>query len=123
MKGIAIHKDFRPCGCLHSIKTPALTARSGETMADVNLAASLQDLTVVSGGEKTVGVGGFIPGGGHGVMSPSYGLAADNVLEFEIVTPNGKFLTVNECQNQDIFWAMRGVCLFLFHFQQLFFEI
>lgn len=27
----------------------------------------------------------------------------------EIVTPQGEILTLNECQNTDLFWAMRGV--------------
>lgn len=36
-------------------------------------------------------------------------MAADQVLEMEIVTPGGDILTINECQNEDLFWAMRGV--------------
>ena len=36
-------------------------------------------------------------------------MAADHVLEMEIVSPGGNILTLNECQNQDLFWAMRGV--------------
>jgi hypothetical protein len=38
-------------------------------------------------------------------------MGADQVLEMEIVTPRGEILTINECQNQDLFWAMRGVSL------------
>jgi hypothetical protein len=26
-----------------------------------------------------------------------------------VVTPGGEILTLNECQNQDLFWAIRGV--------------
>ena len=33
----------------------------------------------------------------------------DQVLEMEIVTPGGHILTIDECQNEDLFWAMRGV--------------
>lgn len=29
-------------------------------------------------------------------------------LEFEIVTPNGQHLIANECQNSDLFFALRG---------------
>jgi hypothetical protein len=29
-------------------------------------------------------------------------------LQFKIVTPTGAFLTANECQNTDLFWALRG---------------
>jgi hypothetical protein len=41
-------------------------------------------------------------------------MAADNVLEMEVVSPGGEILTVNECQNQDLFWALRGVCVLSF---------
>jgi hypothetical protein len=30
------------------------------------------------------------------------------VLQFEIVTPDGKLRTANEFQNEDLFWALRG---------------
>ena len=61
---------------------------------------------------QTVGAsGGYIQGGGHGAMGPKYGLAVDNVLEFDFVTADGSLLTVNACNNPDLFWALRrGGC-------------
>ena len=41
-------------------------------------------------------------------MAPLYGLTADNILEIDVVTANGTLLTVNECENSDLFWALRG---------------
>lgn len=41
-------------------------------------------------------------------MTPTMGLAVDRVLEFKIVTPDGVLRTVNQCQNQDLFFALRG---------------
>lgn len=41
-------------------------------------------------------------------MTGEYGMGADNVLEAAIVTPGGDLLTANECQNEDIYWAIRG---------------
>lgn len=79
-------------------------------MGEVNLAASQADLYVLSGGSATVSYGGYLTGGGHSALSATYGMAADSVLELEIVSPSGEFLTLNECQNQDLFWATRGVC-------------
>ncbi|KAK3394755.1 hypothetical protein B0H63DRAFT_499125 [Podospora didyma] len=40
--------------------------------------------------------------------SSHYGTAADQVLEMEIVTPNGDMVVANECRYRDLFWAMRG---------------
>jgi FAD/FMN-containing dehydrogenase len=41
-------------------------------------------------------------------MSPALGLGVDRVLQFKIVTPDGQYRTVNQCQNQDLFFALRG---------------
>jgi FAD/FMN-containing dehydrogenase len=78
-------------------------------MAELNLATSLQNLTVLGAGEASVVYSGYVTGGGHNALAPTYGLAADVVLEMKLVTPGGDILTVNECQNRDLFWAMRGV--------------
>ncbi len=64
---------------------------------------------MLSGGEGTVGLGGYLSGGGHAALSSTFGLAVDQVLEMEVVTPGGEILIINECQNIDLFWAMRGV--------------
>lgn len=41
-------------------------------------------------------------------MTPALGLGIDRVLQFKIVTPDGKLRTVNKCQNKDLFFALRG---------------
>lgn len=81
---------------------------SGINWGSVLKAASTVGRTLVSGQVSTVGLGGFIGGGGHGPLSSHYGLAADQVLQATIVTPNGDVLVVNEAQNQDLLWAIRG---------------
>lgn len=53
-------------------------------------------------------MGGYIQGGGHSPLSSLYGMAADNVLGFEVVTSTGEFLTANSTSNPDLFWALRG---------------
>jgi FAD/FMN-containing dehydrogenase len=58
---------------------------------------------------QTVGVtGGYIAGGGHSPVTPVHGLGSDQVLSIDIVTPDGRFITADETQNQDLFWAIRG---------------
>jgi FAD/FMN-containing dehydrogenase len=52
--------------------------------------------------------GGYIQGGGHSPLSSLYGMAADHVLGFEVVTPLGEFVTADSANNQDLFWALRG---------------
>ncbi|KAF3771369.1 FAD-binding domain-containing protein [Cryphonectria parasitica EP155] len=66
-------------------------------------------LALVVGECPTVGPsGGFIQGGGHGPMTTMYGLAADNVLEFEVLTADGEYKVANSESNIDLFWALRG---------------
>src|SRR2546430_3750447 len=47
-------------------------------------------------------------GGGFGSWSKKYGTAAASMLEAEVVTADGRVLVANGCQNQDLFWALRG---------------
>jgi FAD/FMN-containing dehydrogenase len=101
--------SFQPQGCHYSIDTAAVTLGAGSQYGEVLLEASLRNQDVLAAGDAYVGVGGHLTRGGHASLSAYYGLAADNALEFEIVTPGGEILTINECQNQDLFWATRGV--------------
>jgi FAD/FMN-containing dehydrogenase len=109
MRGLSFHDGFTSEGCDFSIGGPAITAAAGTQMLELDEQTHMRGLTIVSGGAGTVGVGGFFMGGGHGALSSTYGMGADQVLQIEMVTPGGEILTVNECQHQDLFWAMRGV--------------
>lgn len=58
---------------------------------------------------QTVGpAGGFVQGGGHGPWTTVKGMAADTVLEFEVLTAAGEIVTANADTNSDLFWALRG---------------
>lgn len=110
MKAIEYHEgSFTPQGCPESIEGNAVTGQAGVQMIDLLEYLDAYREVVVGGQSKTVGVGGYLTGGGHSALAPRHGLAADQVLEMEVVTPNGEHMVANECQNEDIFWAMRGV--------------
>jgi FAD/FMN-containing dehydrogenase len=64
---------------------------------------------IVRPGPASVGIGGYLTGGGHSPINAIYGTGANQVLEMDVVTASGDMLTVNECQNTDLFWALRGV--------------
>lgn len=60
------------------------------------------------GGCPTVGVVGLVLGGGWGYSSRLLGLAADNILEVEMVDYKGEIIAASESYNEDLFWACRG---------------
>jgi hypothetical protein len=35
-------------------------------------------------------------------------MTADNIVEIEFVSPDGKLQKASACRNADIFWALRG---------------
>lgn len=111
MTGTTLHpSEFQPKGCQNMLEVPAITALAGTPTIDIVTAAAAVNQTIVCGGAGNIGMGGYLTGGGHGMLSARYGLAADQVLEMEVVTPSGDLVTANAYQNQDLFWAMRGVC-------------
>ncbi|KAL9037539.1 MAG: hypothetical protein Q9180_003661 [Flavoplaca navasiana] len=66
-------------------------------------------LVVVTGECPTVGMaGGYVQNGGHSPLSTAFGLAADQTLEFEVVTANGKLVTASSSKDADLFWALSG---------------
>jgi hypothetical protein len=109
MKGLNFHESFVTKGnCSKNSYGPALTYAAGENSGTAFKEANKHGYMINAGGAQSVAPGGHVSGGGHSLISHAYGLAADNVLEFDIVTPDGKLVTANECQNQDLFWAVRG---------------
>jgi FAD/FMN-containing dehydrogenase len=47
-------------------------------------------------------------GGGHGPASRQFGLGADQVLSARVVLADGCIITASPCENQDIYFAIRG---------------
>lgn len=99
---------------IEKYKSKSYTGRAVKIGAGVQAfelyeAGKAQGFTAVGGEGKTVGVaGGYVAGGGHSPLSSIYGLAADQVLAFEIVLPDGRFVTAKEGSNEELFWALRG---------------
>ena len=71
--------------------------------------ADSNNVLVVGGNCPTVGlVGGYTQGGGHGPLASKFGLGADQVLEWEVVTGTGQLLTATPNRNSDLYWALCG---------------
>ncbi|KAL1914867.1 uncharacterized protein VTP21DRAFT_7783 [Calcarisporiella thermophila] len=109
LKNYTFHDSFIPEGCDSSANVPAVTVEAGTQWDEIYDAAEKNNLTVVGGNSLTVGAaGGYVQGGGHSAHSPKYGLSVDNIIQFTVVTADGKLRVVNACQNRELFWALRG---------------
>ncbi|KAI4592656.1 hypothetical protein KJ359_010558 [Pestalotiopsis sp. 9143b] len=105
LKDIAVVPEYRSAG----YTGPALKVGAGVTVREVYTAAYENGHVITGGICESVGyAGGYLAGGGHTPLSGLYGMAADSVLEFHLVTANGTFITANETSNSDLFWALRG---------------
>jgi FAD/FMN-containing dehydrogenase len=56
----------------------------------------------------SVGVGGFMQGGGYGLTSRSLGLNLDHVIDIEVMLADGRVVTASATRNADLWWAVRG---------------
>ncbi|KAF8186080.1 hypothetical protein K438DRAFT_1765415 [Mycena galopus ATCC 62051] len=87
----------------------AVTVGPGVHLQDIYNQTKAQGKIAVGGSAATVcAAGGYLQGAGHSALSPLLGLAADNVLEFQIVVASGALLKVNSESNSDLFYALRG---------------
>ncbi len=65
-------------------------------------------LATTQGVVPTVGIAGLTLGGGWGHLHAKYGLSIDNVISADVITADGRLLTANAFENQDLFWGVRG---------------
>jgi FAD binding domain/Berberine and berberine like len=56
----------------------------------------------------SVGVGGFLLGGGISPLMSKYGLGCDNIVAADLVLADGKQIRASARENPDLYWAIRG---------------
>src|SRR5215469_8846905 len=83
-------------------------AEAGAVWADVVSPAAGYGLAGLAGASPNAGVAGYTLGGGMGWLGRAYGLSANNVESFEVVTADGQFRYANPISEPDLFWALRG---------------
>ena len=83
-------------------------ASGGALLNALDNAALQHGLITTAGVVSHTGVGGFTLGGGFGRLNRKHGLAIDNLVSAEIVTPDGQILRIDDTEHPDLFWAVRG---------------
>ena len=88
---------------------PAIKMGAGVQAFEAYYAADARGLRVLGGECPTVGLaGGWTQGGGHSSLSSVYGLGADQALEWEVVTADGRLVVASPTENSDLYWALSG---------------
>jgi len=101
------------------MKSVALDAASGTATVGAGLnqseavtALGKAGFAAPTGGEGSVGLVGATLGGGLGLLTRNFGMAADNLLAAEVVVAPGsggaEVIVADETTNPDLLWALRG---------------
>ncbi|CAF1262490.1 unnamed protein product [Rotaria sordida] len=107
MKTMTLIEQYSSCG--HASVSNAARIGAGVQWSEVYRWPNEFNLTAIGGASSTVSVaGGYMLSGGHSPLSRWKGMAADQVLEYDVITADGQRQTVSICQNSDLFWALNG---------------
>ncbi|KAF2730300.1 FAD binding domain protein [Polyplosphaeria fusca] len=87
----------------------AIKVGAGLEGIEANTFADAHGLMLVGGNCPSVGIaGGYSQGGGHGPLVSKFGLAVDQVLEWEVITAQAELLTASPASHPDLYWALSG---------------
>ncbi|KAI0188075.1 hypothetical protein F4808DRAFT_466253 [Astrocystis sublimbata] len=106
LKSTEIIKDYTS----FTYNGTAIKIGAGVTGGDLLELLRGKGYRTISGTCASVGVaGGYAAGGGHSILNGLYGMAADNVLEWELVTVDGRHIFASPTNEYaDLYWAMTG---------------
>jgi FAD/FMN-containing dehydrogenase len=83
-------------------------AQGGTTWNEYNRVTNAYGQATTGGLVSTTGVAGLTLGGGLGWLMGKYGMSIDNLKAVEMVTADGVVRIVDEENEPDLFWALRG---------------
>ncbi|GAA2235991.1 FAD-binding oxidoreductase [Herbiconiux moechotypicola] len=71
-------------------------------------AAAEHGLAPITGSSDSVGVVGYLTGGGLGPLARTFGFSSDFVRSLRVVTASGEAVTASASSHPELFWALRG---------------
>ncbi|KAK4148374.1 hypothetical protein C8A00DRAFT_39073, partial [Chaetomidium leptoderma] len=107
LKGFEFLHDYKQPG--GNYRGAAARVGAGLQVWEAFAHAEKHNVTLPAASCLTVGsYGGWITGGGHSPLSSKFGMGVDQVLSLQVVTADGRYMTADPQENQDLFFAMRG---------------
>lgn len=89
-------------------RTRTVRAGAGVLLGELDRSTQQVGAAVPIGSVTSTGLAGLTLGGGFGWLMRKYGLAIDQLLSVEVVTPSGEVVHADEASNADLFWGLRG---------------
>lgn len=89
-------------------ETRVATIAGGSPFGPVVAAAAEHGLAPIGGSATTVGVVGYLLGGGLGPLARSHGFSSDYIVSMTVVTGTGEVVEADADHHPDLFWALRG---------------
>lgn len=108
LRGMDYIEDYEPKDCPAAGAFDAVRVAAGHNNGEIQAYLGPYGKVIVSGTNPSVGIVGWLTGGGHGYLSSTYGMGSDNLLEASLILPSGEVITANPCLNTDLFFAIRG---------------
>ena len=100
-----ITENLEKCGTTYA---GVIKVGGGQVWDEIYKAAGTNWHIIGGGGLSVSAAGGWLMGGGLSASARLYGLGIDNVVEFEVILADGTKKTASKCENEDLFWALRG---------------
>lgn len=82
--------------------------QAGADGGDVDHETALHNLVCITGSVSHTGFAGVALGGGLGHLSRWLGPVVDSIVDYELVTAEGRVVRVNQASDPELFWGMRG---------------
>ncbi|RBR24909.1 uncharacterized protein FIESC28_02327 [Fusarium coffeatum] len=95
-------------GATYDAEKKIAYVKPGGEWNDVISQLNKDGVTIAGGRLGLVGVGGLLTQGGISFLSAQYGLAADNVVSWEMVNHNGTIVNIDAESQPDLAVALRG---------------
>jgi hypothetical protein len=95
-------------GTTYDEKNNTASIRAGSKWGEVYSTLLPYGVGVAGGGQTTVGVAGFLLGGGMSFFNNAYGFGCDTIKNMEVVLSNGTVVNANANENRPLWIALKG---------------
>ncbi|KAI0867101.1 FAD-binding domain-containing protein [Xylaria cubensis] len=106
--GSGILLDLKNLDMISLGRDDILRVGSGQTWERIYHFVQEKERSVIGGRHGSVGVAGLLLGGGLSFFPSLYGMATDNVINFEIVLSDSSIVNANSAENPDLYKVLKG---------------